>query len=719
MNIVKTNGKLQSFNPQKIWKRIKDQCSDLKGVQPDKLFQKIVPAIYDGITSTQVDEILAYKTADLTADHPDYATLGGRLLMTRQAKIINKRITELGGEEVTLEPIDLSYDFFAAITFLKKYSTKDNTSLANELPSMMYRRVASTLANNIEDYNDFYEELTNKRISAATPILTNSGTDRKSFISCNLSFLIDDSTEGILKTLDNISGASREGAGIGLCIDSLRSKESNVSSFNGKAGGVTRFADMVQSHMRFFKQGTRAGSCALYLSLWHKDIIDFLELRLPVGDEKLRARDLFTAVIINDNFMKALINGDDWYLFCPKDIKNSGLKPLYELHGEEYENEYNKAVEAGIGTKVNPKTIWDAIITSQVETGTPYVFYKDAANRLNFQDNIGTIRQSQLCIEIVQFTDPKNTAQCTLGAINLAEHDNSDTIAKSTKILVRLLNNVIDKTLYPDKQSERAGKAQRAIAIGVAGLADYFAKKKIPFHSQEALEESEVLSRVIYEAARQESTRLAEIDGSYPEWKGSRYEKGETLNGTHPNPIPMRNSLLIGLMPTASTSILLGVNEAFEPFHSNMFVRNTGSGEFIIANKYLVSDLEKEGLWNESIKKKIILNEGSVQEIAEIPQWIKDLYKTVWEIPMRHILDMAAIRQKYVDQSQSMNLYYKSPEYSKISGALRYAWELGLKTGVYYTRVENQLAKPKRLFSSEELPPKPENSPYECFGCSS
>lgn len=706
MKIIKTNGNYQSFMPNKILARIKAQCKDLQGVDADLLFQKIVPNIKDGMTSTQIDEIIAYKAADLIVEHPDYSLLGGRILLTRQAKRIGKEC----------QAVDLTYDLFGAVTFLKKYSVLDDDELPLELPSCMYERVGNFLGNDTKERKAFIDELKSKRISLATPILTNAGTSRKVYSSCNLTCLVGDSLEGIQDTLTSIAKASKEGAGIGLLIDPIRSRESLVSSFKGKAGGVVRLADMVQSTMRFYKQGTRSGSCALYLSVWHRDIMDFLELRLPVGDEKLRARDLFTGIIINDNFMRALINDTDWYLFCPKDIEKAGLTALHTLWGEEYEKVYNNAVELGLGYKISPKKIWDAIIKSCIESGTPYVMFKDNVNRNNMQSNIGTIMQSNLCIEVMQVSRPNYVAQCILGLINLKEHDQLSTIEKSTTVLTTILNRVIDKNVWPDEAAKAAGKEQRAIAIGVAGLADLFAKKSIPFAGEQAKSLNKEISKAIYITAIETSEQLAHADGCYPAWEGSPYQNGITLLGDHGREIRMRNSLVTGYMPSASTSILLGAQECFEPYTSNIFVRSTGAGEFLVVNKYLVEALEEEGLWTADIRNAIIQDEGSVQNIPEIPQHIKDVFKTMWEIPQKEIINMAADRQKHIDQSQSMNLYFNNPDYAKISGALKYGWEQGLKTGVYYTRTERRTDKPKRLFSNTT---KPAESLFECVGCSS
>jgi ribonucleoside-diphosphate reductase alpha chain len=717
MKIKKRNGDYQAFMPNKILSRIKQHSKDLN-VDSDQLFKEVIPLIYDSMTTTELDELIAFKSADKVISHPDYATLGGRLLLSRQSKLIGKE----------LQPVDMTYDFFAATTFLKKYSKKEgNTPI--ELPSCMYERVAKHLANSEKEKNMFIEELTNKRMNFATPIYTNAGIDKRNgMISCNLTTLYSDSIDGIEETLTKISYASKEGAGIGMLIDPLRSRHSMVGSFNGNAGGVVRLADMVQSKMRFYKQGSRSGSCALYLSLWHRDIMDFLELTLPIGDEQLRTRDLFTAVVVNDLFMEKLTNNEDWYLFCPNDIEKAGLKPLHETWGDDFGVEYNKEVELGLGTPINPKTIWDAIIKAQVESGRPYVFFKDNANKRNMQRNIGVVKQSNLCIEITNVSKPGYTSQCTLGSINLAEHDTLESIAKSTKVMVRGLNAVIDKNKWSDDWSEIAGLDQRSLAIGVAGLADFFAKKKISFESEEAKKWNNDIFETMYKAAVTESMKMAkEQNRTYPSWDGSPYSKGETyIEGWSPlksgEPIPMLNSLLIGLMPTASSAILLGVFESFEPVTSNLFTRRVGQGEFLVINKHLVNELDELGIWNNDIKNKIIANGGSVQMINEIPQEIRYRYKDVWEIPQRVLLDLSAIRNKFVDQSQSLNVYHADAKYSKISSALMYAWKIGLKSGAYYTRTKSKIENNIKLSAggSTELPPKkPENSQFECFGCSS
>lgn len=718
MRILKRDKTTQAFMPNKILSRIKAQATGLK-VDADALFLEVIPLITDNITTTEIDEIIAFKAADKIIQHPDYSLLGGRILLSRQSKLINKE----------LQPVDLTYDFFAATTFLSKYSMRDNNKIAIELPSCMYERVANHLYSEGEDEEskkELLKELKAKRINFATPTYTNAGIEKRgAMISCNLTHLEEDSFEGIEATLTKIAAASKEGSGIGLLIDPLRSKDSIVESFQGNAGGVVRLADMVQSKMRFYKQGSRSGSCALYLSVWHRDIFDFLELTLPIGDEQLRTRDLFTAVIINDLFMKKLEKNEDWYLFCPNEIKKAGLKAFHTIWGEEFEAEYQKAIDIGLGKKVNPKEIFDSLIKSQVESGRPYVMFKDNANKRNMQSNIGPVTQSNLCIEIFQASKPKYTPQCTLASINLAEHNGLKSIDKGTRVLVRALNKVIDKNKWSDDWSAAAGIDQRALAIGIAGLADFFAKKKISFESEEAKKWNNDILETMYKAAVEESMFLAETLGdNYPAWEGSPYSKGETyIEGWSPKPsgepIPMYNSLLLGLMPTASSAILLGSFESFEPVTANLFTRRVGQGEFLIVNKYLVNELIESELWDSEMIDKVIKNKGSIQNIVEIPEDIRFRYKDVWEIPQKVLLDLSIIRNKYVDQSQSLNVYHSDAKYGKIASALMYAWKGGLKTGVYYTRTKSKLETNTKLATTQvTVTKKPKDSQFECFGCS-
>ena len=713
MNIIKMDGRKMSFMPNKILKRIKIQSRGLK-VSPDLLFQKVIPHIIDGITTTEIDEIIAFKSADLQMEHPDYSLLGGRILMTRQSKIIG----------VPLEESDLKLDFFAASTFLAKYSMKGSNKEPLEIPSTMFERVCEHLHKGDEENKEkLLIELKSRRGNFSTPVYKNSGIDkRNSLISCNLTTMYDDSREGIQETLDKLSSGSKEGSGIGLLMDPIRSEQSMVSSFNNNAGGIVGVARMVEATMQFYKQGDRSGSCAMYLSTWHKDIEKFLKLTLPIGIEKQRTRDLFSAVVIDDIFMECLIKNEPYYTFCPNDILKNGLKPLQNSFGKEFSETYYKAIELGIGTEVSAKKLWDAIITSQVESGKPYIFYKDNANKRNMQCNIGIINMLNLCAEISQVSKPGYTPQCALASINLGEQDSLKSIANTTKVLTRGLNKVIDVNKWSDIWSKNAGEDQRAIAIGVAGMADFFAKRGISFESQDAKDWNRLIFETMYKAFVEESMAIAIEEGkNYPAYDGSLYSKGETyIEGWSPlaegKSIPMYNSLGLGLMPTASSAILLSVFEAFGPPDSNAFSRQVGNGEFLVVNRYLIEELIELGLWTQSVKDQLIRDDGSVQNIKELPEEIKYRYKTVWEIPQKALIDLAIIRNKFVDQSQSMNLYFATADYKKISSAQVYAWKNGLKTGVYYTRTKSKQGANKKLSSNTIEVKKPENSLFDCAG---
>lgn len=528
--------------------------------------------------------------------------------------------------------------------------------------------------------------------------------------NCNITTLINDDTQGILQTIDDISLSSRDGAGIGLHIHQLRSKESLVSSFKGNAGGVTRFADMVQAHMRFFKQGNRAGSAALYLGIWHRDIEDFLELRLPTGDEKMRTRDLFTAVCIPDLFMEKLNSGDDeWYVFCPHEVKQAGFKTLHDTWGEEFKELYKSLIEAGLGRKTSVRELWGMITKSLVESGLPYIFYWDNANKQNMQRNISVVRGYNLCLEYGGVSNPNYTSQCNLALVPLHNLELNDFKEVKVRVrqLVKSLNRAIAVNQWSTEAAKNAGLDQRTIGIGIAGLSDYLQKHNIPYISDEAKEFNDKLMETIYKTAIEASSDLVSEYGVYPSWKGSPYEEMG---------IEVANSLLICLMPSASTSTLLGVTESFEAPHSNIFVRKVDSGEFTVVNKYLIKQLKELGLWNEEVRSNIIANQGSIQNIQGIPEEIKEVFKTIWEIKMKDYIEIAAIRQKNIDQGQSMNLYFSDPTTGKIGGALNHSWKCGLPSGSYYVKTRSALAAPTRL--AVDVPQKPVDSKFDCFGCS-
>lgn len=679
--IIKRNGKIVEFDPNKILARIKEQGKDLN-VDCDLLARNTIGSMSSDMTTDDIDTLIYYKAIDMIKHHTDYGAFAGKINITRHGKLIG----------IKPKPSDLTYNYISSTVFLDSYSLKDENRTPIELPSISAKRIGNALGKTKEEKELFTNYIENRKVSVASPIRTNSGTKKGSLISCNLTHLISDSREGIQQTLNNIAAASSRGAGIGLLLDSMRSSKSVVGSFNDYAAGIVRFSDILQAIMRFYKQGNRSGSAAMYLSLWHKDIIPFLELRLPTGDVKLRTPDLFTGVVVNDNFVRALLEDGDYYLFCPNDILKAGLTPLQDLYGEKFEEEYNKAVALGIGEKIKAKTIFNAIIKSQMESGTPYVFFKDHANKNNMQDNIGIIKQSNLCMEITQVSAPNYTPQCALGLIPLNNHKDLKSIAEATKVVVRMLNRVIDVNDWSDKASEKAGKEQRAIAIGVAGFADFLLDKKLAYTSKEAKQWNKDIAETIYKSAIEESHLMAlEEKRVYPAWSGSRYEKGETyIKGWSPieagKPIQLLNSLFVGYMPSATTSFLLECNESFEPLYSVFYSRRIGEKEFIMLNKYLVADLEELGLWTQEIKDEILMGGGSIQHISKIPSEVRERYLTVFEISQRELIDMSADRQTFIDQSQSFNLHFKDPSFDKSASAFKYAWEKGLKTGSYYTR---------------------------------
>lgn len=702
MHIIKSNGQKQQFSPNKLLNRIKTQSKGLN-IDEVKVFQECVSGIVEGMTSKEIDNLIAVSAANMIIDDYDYSFLASRIIISRHGKTIG------------VEPVDSDYlfDFLGITAFLHKYSMRDDNGNPIELPHMMYRRVAEHLfkEKGQKEVEKQYDFIRFHRISLATPQLMNFGTnERGSGISCNITTLIGDNTDDILETLNTISKSSRDGAGIGLHIHELRSKESLVSSFKGSAGGVVRFADMVQSHMRFFKQGNRSGSAALYLGIWHRDIEDFLELRLPTGDEKMRTRDLFTAVCIPDLFMEKLNNDeDDWYVFCPHEVKQAGFKALHDTWGDEFKELYNSLVSAGLGRKTSVKELWAMVTKSLVESGLPYVFYWDNANRKNMQSNISMLRGSNLCLEYFGVSNPNYTSQCNLGLIPLhnIEKDDFKEVKIRTRQLVRSLNRAIKVNVWSTEAAEKAALDQKTIGIGIAGLSDYLQKYNIPYVSDEAKEFNEKVMKTIYETALDESSKLVSEYGTYPSWKGSPYQEMG---------VEVANSLLVCLMPSASTSTLLGVTESFEAPHSNIFVRKVDAGEFTVVNKYLVRRLKDLGLWNNEIKNNIIANQGSIQNIDSIPQDLKETFKTIWEIKMKDYIDIAKIRQQFTDQGQSMNLYFPNPTTGKIGGALNHSWKCGLPSGSYYVKTRSALSAPIRL--AVDVSEKPKDSLFDCFGCS-
>jgi ribonucleoside-diphosphate reductase alpha chain len=805
LKIKKRGGEDASFNPQKIYSRIKRAAKGLT-VNSDEIFIKVITSVpTEGvITTKELDKLIYEIAAAYTGSHHDYSRLASSVAISSYHKetdpsfsntmqtlhvdgIVHDElmsIIEKYGpskiDEVINHENDYNFDYFAWRSLQEMYLLKTPEGKVIERPQHMYMRVSLWVTNTYEEAVEYYNSLSNQRISKATPIMINAGTRVPQLASCVLHYNNYDSREGLLKTLNDISTYSSDAAGIGLSMSNIRSKESRIKSSGGFAGGLLKYLKIVNESLRFFnQQGRRPGSAAIYLEPWHRDIMDLLEIKKNTGAEELRARDLFTALWIPDNFMRAVKNNEDWYLFCPNEIIKSGIKPLQECFGDEYEENYQKAVDLGIGRKVKAQDIWSKIIESQVETGVPYLCAKDSANKKTNHQNIGVIKQSNLCNEIYQYTDEETTAICTLSSIvlkNFIVDGKFDykLLIEEVRRAVRALNNVIDKNNYSTEKGLKGGLEQRAIAIGTQGLADVFYLMDYIFTSEEAKILNKNIFEAIYFAAITESNDLCKkgIRKPYKFFEGSPMSKGIFqfdmwgLNEselfldwvTLKNDVKeygVCNSLFTAQMPVASSAKITGSFEMTEPAHSALFNRRVVGGEIMIVNKYLINDFEKIGVWCEDLKNEIIVNEGSIQNInfnqyldPEDRNYNKKVkriehlipkYKTIWEISQRELIDMAADRAPFIDQSQSMNIYMSNPTLSKITSSHFHSWEKGLKTLCYYVRTKaistgakhlavdlSKVQKPKQTaeipkidYTNMNLPPKPEGIEIECFGCSS
>ena len=805
LKIKKRGGEDASFNPQKIYSRIKRAAKGLT-VNSDEIFIKVITSVpTEGvITTKELDKLIYEIAAAYTGSHHDYSRLASSVAISSYHKetdpsfsktihtlhvdgIVHDElmsIIEKYGpskiDEVINHENDYNFDYFAWRSLQEMYLLKTPEGKVIERPQHMYMRVALWVTKTYEEAVEYYNSLSNQRISKATPIMINAGTRVPQLASCVLHYNNSDSREGLLKTLNDISTYSSDAAGIGLSMSNIRSKESRIKSSGGFAGGLLKYLKIVNESLRFFnQQGRRPGSAAIYLEPWHRDIMDLLEIKKNTGAEELRARDLFTALWIPDNFMRAVKNNEDWYLFCPNEIIKSGIKPLQECFGDEYEENYQKAVDLGIGRKVKAQDIWSKIIESQVETGVPYLCAKDSANKKTNHQNIGVIKQSNLCNEIYQYTDEVTTAICTLSSIvlkNFIVDGKFDykLLIEEVRRAVRALNNVIDKNNYSTEKGLKGGLEQRAIAIGTQGLADVYYLMDYIFTSEEAKTLNKNIFETIYFAAITESNDLCKkgIREPYKFFEGSPMSKGIfqfDMWGLNESELFLDweklkeevkqygvcNSLFTAQMPVASSAKITGSFEMTEPAHSALFNRRVVGGEIMIVNKYLINDFEKIGVWCEDLKNEIIVNEGSIQNInfnqyldPEDRNYNKKVkriehlipkYKTIWEISQRELIDMAADRAPFIDQSQSMNIYMSNPTLSKITSSHFHSWEKGLKTLCYYVRTKaistgakhlavdlSRVQKPKQTvetpkidYTNMNLPPKPDGAEIECFGCSS
>ena len=806
LKIIKRAGDNVAFNPQKIYNRVKRSAKSLN-VNSDEIFIKVITSVpTEGeITTKDLDKLIYEIAAAYTGSHHDYSRLASSVAISSYHKetedsfsktmkelyedgVVHeeliKKINEYGDEQVDSvikHDNDYNFDYFAWRSLQEMYLLKKPSGKVIERPQHMYMRVALWVTNTFEEAVEYYKSLSNQLISKATPIMINAGTKVPQLASCVLHYNDSDSREGLLGTLRDISTFSSDAAGIGLSMSNIRSKESRISTSGGYAGGLLKYLKIVNESLRFFnQQGRRPGSAAIYLEPWHKDIIDLLDIKKNTGAEELRARDLFTALWIPDNFMRAVKNNTDWYLFCPNDIKKSGLKPLQECYGEEYEEVYNTAVKMGLGKKVSAQTIWTKVIESQVETGVPYLCSKDSANKKTNHQNIGVIKQSNLCNEIYQYTDENTTAICTLSSMVLKNFVNGnkfdfEKLFDEVRKVVRALNKVVDINNYSTEKGRKGGMEQRAIAIGTQGLADVFYLMDYIFTSEEAKKLNKDIFETIYFASVYESNQLCK-EGKYQQYsffEGSPMSKGifqydmwglneDNLSGMWDwkelkesvQRYGICNSLFTAQMPVASSAKITGSFEMTEPAHSALFNRRVVGGEIMIVNKYLINDFEKIGIWCEDLKNEIIINEGSIQNInfnnyldPEDKNYLKKVkriehlipkYKTIWEISQKQLIDMAAERAPFIDQSQSMNIYMSNPTLSKITSSHFHGWESGLKTLCYYVRTKAistgakhlaldmskkqqpvNVEVPKVEYSNMNLPPKPTNSDFECFGCSS
>ena len=712
MRVIKRNGKYEDVSFDKITRRIQTLCVGLN-VNEHKIVQKVVSSMVDMMHTHVIDTLSADIAVSFITEHPDYDTLASRILASNlqkkspkcfsDAMIMNKDLLDpllmkclnIEIDSTIRHERDFTFSYFGFKTLMNGYL------MANETPQYMFMRVAIGIhGDDIEATKETYNLMSQHYFIHASPTLFNAGTRHPQMSSCFLVSSKGDSIDGIYDTIKECAQISKWSGGIGVHIHDIRAKGSKIRGTNGTSDGIIPMLRVYNNTARYVNQGGhRKGAIAVYLEPWHADIMEFLDLRLNQGDEEARCRDLFTALWITNLFMECVKNDGDWHLMCPDQCPG-----LSDVHGVLFEALYTKYVKENMFKKVvKARDVWSAMIKSQVETGTPYMLYKDRINECSNQKNLGTIKSSNFCCEITEFSSPDETAVCNLASISLPAFVKEDGIdyvhlGDITRVLVRNLNKVIDKNFYPTESAYRSNMAHRPIAIGVQGLADVFQMLQLPFDSPEAKFINKRIFKFIYWNAVSESCELARVYGPYDSYEGSPASKsilhvdlwGEDNTGFEKLKMDamssgIRNSLLVAPMPTASTSQILGNNECFEPFTSNMYVRRTLAGEFIVLNKHLVKDLMDIGMWNKEIKDRIIEDNGSVQNL-DIPYTMKAIYRTVWEISQKSIIDMAADRSPYIDQSQSLNLHLEDPTESKISSMHMYAYSKGLKTGLYYLR---------------------------------
>ncbi|MCM4167999.1 Ribonucleoside-diphosphate reductase 1 subunit alpha [Arenibacter antarcticus] len=743
MFVVKRDGRKELIMFDKITARVRKLCYGLNDlVDPLKVTMRVIEGLYDGVTTSELDNLAAEIAATMTTSHPDYAKLAARISVSNLHKNTKKSFSETmkdlyeyvnprNGKKAPMlsdevfrvivensEKLDstiiynrdFSYDYFGFKTLERSYLLKVNGKIAERPQHMLMRVSIGIHLNDLDAAIETYELMSKKYFTHATPTLFNSGTPKPQMSSCFLLAMKDDSIDGIYDTLKQTAKISQSAGGIGLSIHNVRATGSYIAGTNGTSNGIVPMLQVFNDTARYVDQGggKRKGSFAIYVEPWHADIFDFLDLKKNHGKEEMRARDLFYAMWIPDLFMKRVESNENWTLMCPNECPD-----LFKIHGEEFDALYLKYEAENKGRKtIKARDLWEKILESQIETGTPYMLYKDAANRKSNQKNLGTIRSSNLCTEILEYTSPDEVAVCNLASIALpmfiksGEFDHKE-LYKVTKRVTRNLNKVIDRNYYPVIEAENSNFRHRPIGLGVQGLADVFILLRLPFTSEGAKKLNQEIFETLYFAAVTASMEMAKEEGVYSSYEGSPISKGEfqhNLWGVKDEELSgrwdwgklrkevqkagVRNSLLVAPMPTASTSQILGNNECFEPYTSNIYTRRVLSGEFIVVNKHLLEDLVSLGLWNENLKQELMRANGSIQHIEGIPADIKELYKTVWELSMKDIIDMSRQRGYFIDQSQSLNLFMENANYSKLTSMHFYAWKSGLKTGMYYLRTK-------------------------------
>ncbi len=743
MYVVKRDGRKEPMMFDKITARVRKLCYGLNDlVDPVKVAMRVIEGLYDGVTTSELDNLAAEIAATLTTAHPDYAKLAARISVSNLHKNTKKSFYEtmkdlyeyvnprtgkkapLLSDEVfkvisenadkldstIIYNRDFGYDYFGFKTLERSYLLKLNGKIAERPQHMLMRVAVGIHLNDLESAIETYELMSKKYFTHATPTLFNSGTPKPQMSSCFLLAMKDDSIDGIYDTLKQTAKISQSAGGIGLSIHNVRATGSYIAGTNGTSNGIVPMLQVFNDTARYVDQGggKRKGSFAIYVEPWHADIFDFLDLKKNHGKEEMRARDLFYAMWVPDLFMKRVEADAEWTLMCPNECPG-----LFTNHSEEFETLYSGYEAAGKGRKtIRARELWEKILESQIETGTPYMLYKDAANRKSNQKNLGTIRSSNLCTEILEYTSPDEVAVCNLASIALpmfiknGEFDHTE-LFKVTKRVTKNLNKVIDRNYYPVEEARNSNIRHRPIGLGVQGLADAFIMLRLPFTSDEAKQLNQDIFETLYYGAVTASMEQAKEEGAYSTYEGSPISQGQfqhNLWGIEDDELSgrwdwdklrkkiekhgVRNSLLVAPMPTASTSQILGNNECFEPYTSNIYTRRVLSGEFIVVNKHLLEDLVKLGLWNENLKQELMRANGSIQHIDNIPEDIKELYKTVWELSMKDIIDMSRQRGYFIDQSQSLNLFMENANYGKLTSMHFYAWKSGLKTGMYYLRTK-------------------------------